>query len=314
MPDSRAQEHERWVDALIAALAGGQHGVVARFQLLARGLTPREIEYRLERGRLHGIHRGVYAVGHRALSVRGMRMAAVLAGGEDAVLSHRSAAALHGIRQWTMPLDDVTVPRALRKRPRLQWHRAKLPPDEVTIKYGIPVTTVPRTIFDLAADQTRREVERAIHEAEVRRLHDALSLHDLVARYPNRQGIGTIKAILADLDAAIPYTRNGFEELFHDFIHRFRLPAPRFNEWLQVKGLWIQPDAAWPAQRVIGELDGRAVHGTRRNLERDPARDRMLVVAGWRVVRITWHQLNHTAHEIAADLRTLLGPAECAAR
>jgi predicted transcriptional regulator of viral defense system len=295
----------RW-DRAIAELADRQHGRVSREQLFDLGLGRGAIDLRLRRGRLHRVHQGVYAVGHQCAGKEGQWMAAALAGGAGAVLSHASAAALWSLRE-TAPGDvDVTVERRRKRRPGLRFHLRALPPDEVTTRDDIPVTTVPRTIFDLAADHNRREVERAIHEAEVQRLYDRLSLHDLVARYPNRQGIGTIKSILAEMDRAIAYTQNDFEELFHDCLVRYGLPMPVFNAWLHVAGRWIRPDCAWHEQRIIVELDGAAVHGTRRNRESDPARDRMLTVAGWRVVRVTWNQLRYDPEPIAADLRVLL--------
>src|SRR3954452_15938015 len=135
------EKQTRSADALIAALADRQHGVVARRQLLALGLPARAIDHRLERGRLHVLHRGVYAVGHRVLSQRGQWMAAVLACGGGAVLSHRSAAALWAIRPTSRAAIEVTTPRKLRPRTGLLPHCAVLPADEVTILDGIPVTT-----------------------------------------------------------------------------------------------------------------------------------------------------------------------------
>src|SRR3954469_24186100 len=145
------ERRTRPADALIAALADRQHGVVARRQLVALGLSARAIEHRLERGRLHLLHRGVYAVGHRVLSQRGWWMAAVLAAGPGAVLSHRSAAALWGIRPTARARIEVTTPKRLHSRPGLHAHCAVLPPDEMTTYQGIPVTTAPRTLLDLAA-------------------------------------------------------------------------------------------------------------------------------------------------------------------
>ncbi len=174
-------------DRVIAELADRQHGVVARAQLLEMGLGRRVIDHRLKRGALHPVHRGVYAVGHRVLSMEARWMAAVLVGGEGAVLSHRSAAELWGMRTSTRSRIEATVPRRCHPRPGVQLHFVLVPFDEVTTVRGIPVTTVPRTVLDLAAVVGRRHVERALHEAEVRRLGDRLSLDDLVARHPGRR-------------------------------------------------------------------------------------------------------------------------------
>src|SRR5207248_11308923 len=139
----------------------------AREQLLRAGLGVGAIDLRVRRGRLHQVHRGVYAVGHSLLSVDARRMAAVLAGGEGAALSHRAAGTRWGIRRSSGGLIEVTVRNRTRSRAGLRFHRARLPADEVTVHNRISITTVPRTIFDLAAIDRRRQVERAIHEAQV---------------------------------------------------------------------------------------------------------------------------------------------------
>jgi predicted transcriptional regulator of viral defense system len=305
--NSCAQTQSRSVDRIVGDLAERQHGVVSRKQLLRLGLSPRTIGHRLKGGRLRAIHRGVYAVGHSLLSVDGRWMAAVLAGGEGAVLSHRDAGAAWGIRRSSRKLIEITVSRASRARPELQVHCARLPADEVTTLRGIPITTVPRTIFDLATFAPRREVEHAIHEAEVRRLHDPLSLHDLVARYPRHRGVAAVRAILADHHAGSTITKEELERLFIGFLERWDLPLPDTNRPLWLADRWIEPDCAWEPQRVIVELDGYAVHGARRNFESDRARDRGLQAAGWRVIRITWRQLVYEEEAVAADLRCLLG-------
>jgi len=159
-------------------LAERQHGVVARRQL---ALSAAAVKHALATGRLHEIHRGVYAVGHRRLTQRGRWMAAVLAGGPGAVLSHRSAAALHGIRR--SDAVEVTV-AGRRRRPGICMHRARLEPDEITVCDGIPCTTVARTLLDLAAVLPPHAVESAMNEAEYLRLTDRVPLADLVERYP----------------------------------------------------------------------------------------------------------------------------------
>ena len=140
----------------------------------------RAVGHRLERGRLHSLHLGVYAVGHDALSERGRWMAAVLAGGDGAVLSHRSAAALWRLRPSARGQAEVTAPGRRGRRPAIQFHQTRLRADEVTVHDGIPVTTVARTLLDLASVVEQRQVERAINEAEVLRLWDEVSLAALV--------------------------------------------------------------------------------------------------------------------------------------
>lgn len=154
---------------MVAALATRQHGVVARRQVVELGLGRGAIAHRLERGRLHPLHRGVYAVGDRVLTRQGGWMAAVLIA-DGAVLSHRSAAALWGILGTDRRNAEITVPRHMRPRARIEIHEGPLPPDEVTTHNGIPVTTTARTLLDLAAVVSPQHLERAATEAEIRRL------------------------------------------------------------------------------------------------------------------------------------------------
>jgi hypothetical protein len=284
-------------------LARRQHGVVARAQLREVGLGEKAIELRLARGRLHSLYRGVYAVGHLVLADHGWWMAAVLAGGAGAVLSHRSAAALWGIRASHGGASEVTIDRQLRPRPRLRFHRSYLPPDEVAIHDGIPVTTYPRTLLDLAGVLSRGQLDRAINEAEIRRLWDPLSLADLLARHPRRPGAAALRAVI---DEGRARTRSELEDRFIDFLGVANLPRPTTNLPLRLGGRWIEADCVWRKQRLIVELDGHASHHTRAAFEDDRARDRALTIAGWRVIRITWRQLRGEPAALARDLRRAL--------
>ena len=188
---------------------------------------------------------------------------------------------------------------AYRARPTITVHTSTLPKDEVTSVSGIPVTTVPRTLLDLASVLPAHQLERAINEAEVQRLTDPLSLPDLLARYPHRKGIGAIRAILDDGPAL---TREELEASFRAFIRSADLPRPRFNAIVE----GYECDCVWFSRQLIVELDGRATHDTRLAFEQDRERDRVLSAAGWRVIRITWRQLHQTPERVAADLRRLL--------
>jgi predicted transcriptional regulator of viral defense system len=294
------------LDAAIAALAQRQHGVVARAQLVGLGLGRGAIGHRLECGRLHPLHRGVYAVGYRALSREARWIAAVLASGPGAVLSHRSAAALWGLRVATGVRADVTVPRKLESRTGIAPHHAVLAPDEVTVVRGIPVTTSARTLLDLAGAVAPRHLERAINDAEVLRLADALSLDELVRRHPRRRGVAALRRILADGRVGATVTRSELEDRFLPFLDRERIPRPEVNAPLRLGGSWIEADCMWRAQRLVVELDGYATHATRAAFDHDRARDRALQAAGWRVVRVTWRHLADKPATLAAQLRALL--------
>ncbi len=301
-----ALEQTRGLDAQIAKLAERQHGVVARRQLVALGAGRRAIEGRLRLGRLHRLHHGVYAVGHRALTRRSRWAAAVLAGGPGAVLSHRAAAALWGIRETSSGSIEITVTSKSRSRGAIRRHFAELPADEVTTRHGIPVTTVPRTLLDLAATESADLVESAMRRAEYLRLDDRLSLPDLLARYPRRRGARAIRVCLARRAERTGHTRSPLEERFLSFLDRHRLPRPQLNAWINLGGRSVQVDCLWPERRQIVELDGFRAHGTKAAFREDRARDRLLRVAGYEVTRIAWAQLEREPEELARDLRTLL--------
>jgi very-short-patch-repair endonuclease len=308
MQDGSSISGSRRVDDPIAELARGQHGVVGRRQLGALGFDKSGIDTRVRRGHLLVIHRGVYAVGHRELTQDGRWMAATLAGGESAVLSHRSAGQLWGLVPRTGSIPEVTRPTAFRARPGIRAHQSTLPADEVEQVDGIPVTSVSRTLLDLAPVLGERALEKALNEAEVRRLTSIRSLPDLLERYPRRRGASRLRAILREHGEALGVTRNDFEEGFLALVDRYDLPRPRLNADLAVAGRFFEVDCLWRERRLIVELDGRAVHGTRRAFEADRERDRLLVGAGWRVIRITWRQLRDDAPAIAGLLGDLLGP------
>jgi very-short-patch-repair endonuclease len=180
--------------------------------------------------------------------------------------------------------------------------------DEMTELDGIPVTGVSRTVLDLAAVLTRRQLERAMNEAEVRALTDRHSIPDLLERYPRRRGTAVLRSILDDETALRGVTENDFEEAFAALLEAHGLPRPRFNADLVVRGRFFRPDAVWEESRLIVELDGRAPHGTDQAFESDRERDRVLLVAGWRVMRVTWRQLRDEPGDVAADLREALQP------
>lgn len=292
------------VDEAIARVAGAQHGVVSRAQLRRLGIGRRAIEHRIVCGRLRPLYRGVYAVGHSALTQAGRWMAAVLASGSGAVLSHHAAGANWALRVAAKG-PEVTAP-VQRRRAGITIHVTSLAFDEVTVHRGLPTTTVARTLFDLAGVLSPHAFERALDEAEYLRLAGPLSLADLVLRHPRRPGAVTIHRLLADRRLGGDVSPDVFESTFLAFLDEQEIPRPVRKPALRIGGRAIEPDGAWPAARLIVELDGAAAHMTWSRHEGDRARDGALHVAGWTVVRVTWRQLHHDRPALAADLRALL--------
>jgi len=290
----------------VEELARRQHGVVGREQLLALGMGRRAIARRLEQRRLHEVHRGVYVVGVRRISRRGRWMAAVLACGKGALLSHRSAARLWGLLSPASEWVDVTRPGRRVNRDGIVSHRGFVLDDERMVVDGIAATSPFRTIFDLAAVASMRELERAWHEAEVRGLRDRVSLPVLLERYPGRRGTRNLWALLESPEPS-GFTRNDFEEAFLALVDVHELRRPRMNGDLSVRGRFFQIDALWERERVAVELDSRAVHGTNKNFESDRQRDRILVAEDWKTMRVTWRALHQEPDEVIADLKAALG-------
>jgi very-short-patch-repair endonuclease len=291
------------LDRAIRRIADGQYGVISRAQLSELAVGRGAVRHRVTEGRLCPVHRGIYAiVGPRLLTKHGRWLAAVLACGPDAVLSHHAAAALWAIRRGSR--IEVTVPRGGRKpREGIRLHWANLPADETTTHDRIPTTTVPRTLLDLSAVVQRHELRSAVRQAEQLRLADRLWIGDLILRYPRKPGIPILKAVVQEAQKGLNVVRSELEERFQAFLLNAGLPLPTTN--VLIEG--IEVDCVWPAERLIVELDSRIHHDVTHAFEADRARDRRLAAAGWRVVRITWRQLHDTPDQLEADLRRLLG-------
>jgi very-short-patch-repair endonuclease/predicted transcriptional regulator of viral defense system len=297
------------MEAVIADLAVRQHGVVTSAQLHDAGLTARMIWVRIRQQRLRRIHRGVYQVVPLTTSfIR--EMAAVLACGIGAVLSHRSAAA---VRELIRPTSgsapvDVTVPgRSAGQRPGIRARRSvRLDPGETTHWNGIPITTPARTLVDLAGDMGKagrsRELEQAVAQAFRRDLTTEAELLSLIARHPRRHGTGLLRAFLED-HAPPVLTRSEAEERLLTLVRSARLPAPGVNVGLA----GYEVDFVWMAERLVVEVDGRAYHSARSRFEGDRRRDTDLAAAGFRVIRVTWHQITRESQVVLARIALALG-------
>jgi very-short-patch-repair endonuclease len=279
--------HPTAPDARIADFVASRHGVVSRAELLELGLGPGAIVNRVRSGRLHRLYRGVYAVGHRRLTGPGAWRAAVLACGDGAVLSHRSAAALWQLRVSASAKVDVTVPRDSGRRSvgRIAVHRPRLPAP-ATVQDAIPVTTPGRTLLDLATVVPKRPLEKAAEAAEALRL-------DVVVD-PAHPGYRRLAAALAqDLTYT---TRSALEDAFLELCERHGLPRPLVNH--VVAGCEV--DFWWPQERLVVEVDGFERHSTRAAFERDRARDALLTAAGADVLRFS-HLLVFEAPQTVVD-------------
>jgi hypothetical protein len=299
-------------DVAVAALAGVQHAVFDLRQLRGLGLTAGAIRKRAAAGRLHRVYRSVYSlVPVGLLSREGHWMAAVLACGPGAVLSHRSAAALLGLRPTKRARIDVTVPwRSAREHPRIEVHRSTtLTAADTTRQSNIPCTTVARTQLDLADVIGRRPLERAFDQAENLQVFDLRAIEDQLARNPFRPGARVIRSVLAEHYAGSTPTWSEFEERFLAFARAAGLPRPEVNYWIVLDdgSPAIRADFAWPAERVIVETDGHGTHRTRQAFERDRRNDLRLAAARWRPVRVTWRRLDEEPALVEASVCALLG-------
>lgn len=294
------------VDRAIGRVAAGQRGVISRRQLLELGLRADHIDYRLRLGRLHALHRAVYAVGHDSLPREGRWLAAVLTSGPGAALSHRSAAAHWGIWGGAAGIH-VTVPRQRRAQHRISLHHACIEPDEITVHDGIPTTGVSRTIFDLAPGLRPRQLERVLNDSERLRLTDALTLDDLLHRYPRRQGSARVRALLEARGAGEKRTRSDLEVAFLEFADAAGLPEPMTNQWIGE----FELDVLWPDRALAVELDSWEHHSHRSAFESDRERLRVLQAAGIRCIPVTSRQLRDTPQALERDLRRLLAALPC---
>lgn len=292
-------------DARLSELAGRQDGIVTFAQLRALGLGPTGIKRRVRAGRLHRLQRSVYAVGHPRISLDGRRLAAVMACGPGAALSHVSAAIVLGIRRGSEARFDVTTHERGRKPTAgIRLHRVRRPlGDAVTHVDGIPVTAVARTLLDLADVLAPQQLARAVHEAEALRILDVREVEAQLDGASGRRGAAKLAAALAEPSPGT--TRSALEERFADLIAASGLPRPRLNVLVAARGRRFEVDALWPRERAIVELDG-AVHRTRRSFHADRARDAALAAEGYVVVRLTWRRVTREPDGVCDELRRLL--------
>jgi very-short-patch-repair endonuclease len=283
-------------------LVEAQHGVVAMWQLEGCGYSRWVVSRRVKAAELHPIHRGVYAVGHRRLSYRGRWMAAVLACGPEALLSHHAAAALWDLRPIPQGQTDVTAP-VRRTHDGVRCHVSSVPAQDRTTIDGIAVTGLERTYLDYAERATPRQLTEALEAGQRRNIFDFRKLQSLIDRSPGRKALKRLKTAIAQLTDNPEWTQSKLERDFRHLIRTAPLPKPSMN--VVVEGEPV--DCAWNDQKLVLELDGYGYHNTKRSFEDDRRRDAKLQLRGWRVIRVTYDRLQADGPQVVADVRRMLG-------
>ena len=300
-------------DQRLARMAARQHGLVSHRQLAAVGLSPNAVAGRVEKGRLERVHRGIYAVGHTARTPESRWMAAVMACGWGAVLSHLDAAALWKIYEGAGARVHVTTTTKSGQRlDGVQVHRARrLHPDDVTVRDRIPVTTVARTLVDLTDVLGSDRVLRAIREAEFLHLLDLDALNAAVKRAHGRKRLSVLRQALAHHTPG-QIVREELEHRFLELVREAGLPPPETNLKIRARGRRYEIDCLWREQRVAVELDGRAAHARTAAFEPDRRKDAALNAIGLRPLRFTWLRVTREPADVIAELEATLALAAAA--
>jgi hypothetical protein len=290
----------------VRAVANQQDGVVTRSQLRGLGMTPAMVDRALLDGRLRVLHRGVYAVGHDRLAPRARWVAALLAVGPDAVLSHGAAAAARGLLPTRGGPIEITCPRRVRPRSGLVIHTSVLPSWASTVVDGLPCTSLPRTLVDLASGEHEDAARRAWGVAASRR---QLVLHQVereLAARRGRPGAPTVQRLLLEHSSTlVQRTRSELERVALRLVAAAGLPTPIANALLWIAEGPYEVDLLWPSERLAVEVDPWSTHGNELSHRDDRRRDIELQLAGWRPARLTAADLACPA-ETGERLRRLL--------
>jgi hypothetical protein len=289
----------------IAALAEGQSGNVALYQLEALGMKPRAAQQRAARGHWRRMHTGVYFIGHGPITQRSRWHAAVLACGPKACLSHRSAAALHGLRADNRVKTDVSLPsKSVHQKRGIHAHAAaSLTGEDITEIDGIPCTTLERTLIDLAEVVDRRSVVLAIDQTEHLQVFDRWKLEKALRRAKGRRGAAIVRSILDEYHG--PTNRAPFVAAFLELCDDIGLHHPAPEALIDLEDGPIHVDFLWREERIVIELDSRAFHDSTKGFDTDRDRDQRLLLAGYIPVRLTWRQLTAQAERSGRRLREL---------
>ena len=290
-------------DRAAGEIADEQHGVAHHDQLLAAGVSRRAVSRSLAVGRLRPMFRGVYAVGHAAVSEKGWCQAALLASGNQSVLTHETACQLWRLRATEpFPISVIVSSNRARKLDRIQARRMRLDPRDWMTLDGLRVTTPARTIVDMAGELSPRQMRRLVERAQDLRRFDPNRIETVLARNPHRPGCRPLLHLIALLEPDADGAKSHLERLFLALIRRAGLPKPEVN--VEIEGR--QRDVVWREQRLVIEVDGYAYHSSREAMRRDRRRDRELTAALWRPARFTYEEVAFEPPAVATDLRRLL--------
>jgi hypothetical protein len=290
---------DRTVEEILGELARESHGVVTRQEVLRAGVTKAELLRRVEIGALIPVHRGVFRVGHRAPSLEARYLAAVKACGDRSLLAGRAAAHLFGLLKGSPSLPEVVVPTERRITGVVTHRTREIEPGDATTWRGVPVTTIPRTLVDLAAVLPSDELARACHEAEVRYRVTPPAIEAVLGRRKNSPGARQLRQVLW---GEIPVSLSRLEAAFIAAVREAGLPIPETNR--PAGGRRV--DCRWPDQRVTVELDSYRFHNTRHAWELDRQREREARARGDDFRRYSWADVSENPGPMLADLRSLL--------
>ena len=283
----------------IAGIAALSHGVVTRRKLLAAGIDRRQIDRGLRTGYLIAVHRGVYRVGHAAPSLEARYIAAVLACGDRAVLGGQAAAFLWRLLKGRPPPPSALAPTERRVKGVACRQCRRLEPADLTVCREIPVTTVARTLVDLAPHLPSPALARACHEAGVLHRTTPAQVEAVLARRPNSPGSAALRAVIR---GEVPVTLSKLESGFLGLLRANRLPLPLANRRFGSRRL----DCHWPAERLVVELDSYRYHASRHAWEEDRRRERMIRARGLEFRRYTWGDVFEQPGPMLRELRRLL--------
>lgn len=284
-------------DLIINRIAAKQHGIVSYAQLLGAGLSRTQVAWRIRTGLLTRVHHGVFRVGPVAAPLSA-EMAAALATGPRATISHGSALVVWGLMPAHPESVHVTAPVGLKGRAGVTFHRGTLLESEREHRHGIPVTGVARSLLDFAATAEPRLVEQAVAEALARRLASERRLDAIIERHAGARGARTLRELIAGGPALV---RSEAEAQFLALVRGTELPRPEVN--VPVSGYEI--DFLWRKAGIAVEVDGHRYHRFR--FEQDRKRDAVLRTQGISVIRVTWQQLEREPVAVMVRLALLVG-------